>query len=248
MRAYQLLFITPFLGMLNSCTDEGPTMTDSSSQSDKVCNGGRWECRSRIVHHDGRFHPDAVPQNGYMATDLADAYSIPTTTSVTATVAIVDAYGYQNLASDLAQYRSANGLPACTIANGCLKIVNQSGQTSPLPQEAPAQDDWTVETALDADMASAGCPTCNILVVQADDDQGDGLFTANDTAAQLGATVVSNSWGGPSSRQRQLVRELLQPPGRRLLRVGRRQRQHGQRRRRLPVDRRSTSSRSAARR
>jgi hypothetical protein len=34
-------------------------------------------------------------------------------------------------------------------------------------------------------------------VVQADDDQGDGLNIANTTAATLGATVVSNSWGGP---------------------------------------------------
>ena len=30
-----------------------------------------------------------------------------------------------------------------------------------------------------------------------DSDQDDGLFIANQTAASLGATVISNSWGGP---------------------------------------------------
>jgi subtilase family serine protease len=88
-------------------------------------------------------------------------------------------------------------LPACTTASGCLTIVNQSGATSPLPSAPPSNDDWTVETALDLDMASAACPNCKLLLVQADDDQGDGLYTAQGTAVSLGATVVSNSWGGP---------------------------------------------------
>ena len=39
---------------------------------------------------------------------------------------------------------------------------------TPLPANPPANDDWTLETALDVDMASAACPSCKILVVQAD--------------------------------------------------------------------------------
>ena len=46
-------------------------------------------------------------------------------------------------------------------------------------------------------MASAACPKCKILVVQADDDSGDGLYLSQMAAASLGATVISNSWGGP---------------------------------------------------
>ena len=72
---------------------------------------------------------------GIGATDLKSAYNLDTSVDPGATIAIVDAYGYSNLASDLATYRSQYGLPACTIANGCLKIVNQNGQTSPLPSE-----------------------------------------------------------------------------------------------------------------
>ena len=164
-----------------------------------ICSGGRVRCfAQRRTDEVGRFTAFAQA-SGLGATDLADAYNIDTSVDPGATIAIIDAYGYTNLASDLATYRTHYGLPACTVGNGCLEIVNQEGQASPLPANAPANDDWTVETALDVDMASAGCPKCKILVVQADDDNGDGLLIANTTAATLGATVISDSWGGPES-------------------------------------------------
>ena len=132
-----------------------------------VCNGGRVRCfAQRRTDETGRVKAFATA-SGIGATDLASAYALDTSFDPSATIAIVDAYGYTNLASDLAQYRTQYGLPACTVANGCLKIVNQQGQTSPLPSNPPANDDWTVETALDVDMASAACPKCKILVVQA---------------------------------------------------------------------------------
>ena len=163
-----------------------------------VCSGAQWRCDAHVLAtHDGHIRPFATPQ-GYGPADLQSAYKIPATpVSGTPTVAIIDAYGYSSLESDLATYRSTYGLPACTTANGCLKIVNQTGQTTPLPANPPANDDWTVETALDIDMVSAACPACKILVIQATDDQGDGLFTANNVPSTLGATVISNSWGGP---------------------------------------------------
>ena len=49
------------------------------------------------------------------------------------TVAIVDAYDDPTAESDLATYRAAYGLPACTTANGCFDKVNQNGATSPMP-------------------------------------------------------------------------------------------------------------------
>src|SRR6185437_561458 len=115
------------------------------------------------------------------------------------TIAIVDAYNYPNAESDLAKYRAQYKLPACTTANGCFKRVNQSGKASPLPANAPANDDWTVEAALDLDMASAACPTCKLILVEADDDESDGLYLAQNGAASLDPTVISNSWGGPES-------------------------------------------------
>jgi subtilase family serine protease len=152
-------------------------------------------CLAKYRRHAGTGPLSAgTAPAGYGATDLRSAYNLPATGG-TGTVAIVDAYGLPAAESDLAVYRSEYGLPACTQANGCLTIVNQSGDTSPLP----SADDpwgWGVETSLDLDMASAGCPTCKILLVQANTPSVDDLSTAVDTAVRLGASVVSNSYGG----------------------------------------------------
>jgi subtilase family serine protease len=120
---------------------------------------------------------------GLVPQDLWSAYQIDPNISTTPTVAIVDAYGYAALESDLAAYRSAFGLPACTRASGCLTIVNEQGATSPLPANPPASDDWTLETALDVDMVSAVCPRCKILVVQASSTSGQDLYPAQVAAA-----------------------------------------------------------------
>ena len=48
-------------------------------------------------------------------------------------------------------------------------------------------------------MASAGCPNCKLLLVQASRRQGNGLNIAQKTAAMLGATVISDSWGGTTA-------------------------------------------------
>jgi subtilase family serine protease len=108
------------------------------------------------------------------------------------TVAIVDAYDNPNAESDLAVYRSTYGLPPCTTANGCFKKVNQAGAASPLPA---GDVGWGQEIALDVDMVSATCPQCKILLVEATTNGLADLFTAVDTAAAMGANVISNSYG-----------------------------------------------------
>jgi MYXO-CTERM domain-containing protein len=165
-----------------------------------ACGGSRINCFARVrTDENGVISPHAVPSMGYAATDVQSAYGIDPTWNTGATVVLIDAYGYSSLEDDLATYRGMYGLPACTSANGCLTIVNQEGGASPLPSPPPSNDDWTIETALDVDMVSAGCPNCKIVVVQADDDRSDGLLIANSTAVSMGATVISNSWGGPEN-------------------------------------------------
>ncbi len=162
----------------------------------QVCNGGSKHCYA-LIRTDGMGRTlKANTASGFGPPDLVSAYKLDTT-KPGGTIAIVDAYNYPNAESDLATYRSTYGLPACTTANGCFKKVNQSGAASPLPSNAPANDDWTVEAALDLDLASAACPNCKLILVEADDDQGDGLYIGNNAGASLGAAVVSNSWGGP---------------------------------------------------
>jgi len=181
---------------LTATNNVDQTADDSSIQTASVCAGGKIRCFAQIqVGANGQALHFAAP-SGLGATDLADAYKLDTTLDPGATIAIVDAFGYANAEADLNVYRAQYGLGKCTIDNGCLTIVNQDGAASPLPPEPPSNDDWTTETALDLDMASAACPKCKLLLVQANSDQDEGLYIAQASAARLGAAVISDSWGG----------------------------------------------------
>ena len=71
--------------------------------------------------------------------------------------------------------------------------MNQTGGTLPMP---PPEPDWSLEISLDLDMVSAVCPNCHILLVESNTNLDSDLYTAEDTAARLGANAISNSWGG----------------------------------------------------
>jgi hypothetical protein len=147
-----------------------------------------------IIDEDvsGNVSPNVLPA-GYGPADLRAAYQLPSGTSGAGmTVAIVDAYDLPTADADLTTYRSKYGLPACTAATFCFRKVNQNGLTTP-----PAADTgWGQEIALDLDMVSAACPNCQILLVEANSATLSDLGTAENTAVSLGATAVSNSWGG----------------------------------------------------
>src|SRR5579863_3439035 len=109
----------------------------------------------RMVERAGRAQPAARISGGpYWASQLRAAYGITGGGSPTTVVAIVDAYGYPNAASDVATYRSYNNLPALAAcaslpsATPCLRIVNETGGAS-LPQSNAG---WDEEQALDLDM------------------------------------------------------------------------------------------------
>ncbi|HEY8696517.1 MAG TPA: S8 family serine peptidase [Rhizomicrobium sp.] len=142
---------------------------------------------------EGRF----PPISGYAPADLRDAYKISATGTSSTIVAIVDAFGYDNAEADLAVYRAQWGLPACTTDNGCFKKLNQKGQHKNYP---PQDIGWAEESALDLDMASAMCPNCTLYLVEADSNSFTHLGRAVDTAARLGAHVISNSYGGGEHR------------------------------------------------
>ena len=132
--------------------------------------------------------------SGYGPADLASAYNLLAASGAGGgkTVAIVDAYDDPNAEADLGVYRSRYGLTACTTANGCFRKVNQTGGTTP-----PAADaGWAQEISLDLDMVSAICPNCHILLVEAASSSFTDLAAAVDQAVGLGATQVSNSYGG----------------------------------------------------
>lgn len=130
--------------------------------------------------------------SGFTPTDVQKAYNLTGLSASGRTVAIVDAFGYPGLESDLATYRSNFGLPPCTTANGCFKRMDQNGgSTNP-----PTDPGWDIEQALDVDAVSAACPDCKILVVQATSNSFANLGAAvNRAALQAGVAAISNSYG-----------------------------------------------------
>ena len=153
-------------------------------------------CNLAVVGHLNGEMANATTPTGYGPSDLRSAYALSSTTGVGQTVAIVDAYDDKTAAADLATYRSNYGLPACTTANGCFKKVNQSGVAGSYPANNVG---WATEISLDLDMVSAICPNCHILLVEAKTNANANLYAAEDTAARLGATEISNSYGGSES-------------------------------------------------
>jgi hypothetical protein len=154
----------------------------------------------------------AAAPKGWSPQDLEAAYRLPVSRGSGQTVALSEAYSTPHLAADLARYRRQYGLPPCTQATGCLRIVNQAGRPRPLPASGvPAG--WDVETMLDVSMVSAACPHCHILVVEARSPSFGDLAATERTAARLGAQVISDSYGAPESGFTQPHARSYRQPG-----------------------------------
>ena len=138
---------------------------------------------------------------GLAPSDLRSAYRLPAMGGSGQTVAIVDAYNDPNAESDLKVYREHYKLEECTESNGCFKKVDQTGETEKEAKSFPANEPgWSEEISLDLDMVSAVCPECHILLVEATNEEKNSsevynLDIAEDEAATLKATEISNSWG-----------------------------------------------------
>src|SRR4051812_7519630 len=200
------------LAALAACSNDSPLPPSAPGASANQNNGlamrlaharvcpsaapGFARCHS-LVRVDDAAQPLATSgPSGWGPADLRSAYSLAaaaTSNGVGQTIAIVDAFDDGNAESDLAVYRAQFGLPACTTANGCFRKVDQNGG-----QSYPRGDaSWAEQISLDLDMASAICPNCKILLVEARTNSLVNLYTAVDRAAAMGATVISNSYGGP---------------------------------------------------
>jgi len=139
--------------------------------------------------------PDVI--FGYHPADLVSAYKLPSKTRGGGqTIGIVDAFDDPRAGHDFDRYRAVFGLPGCHRINGCYKKVNQDGVEGGYPSP---DTKWAGEISLDLDMASAICPNCRILLVEANSNSTSDLAAALDTAVRLGANVLSNSYGGTDS-------------------------------------------------
>ena len=129
-------------------------------------------------------------------------------------VAIVDAMHSGTAFDDLNGYRKMYSLPtmASCGSNGealtkmpagtdpCFVQMNQSGTVDQSPQTTDFG--WAQETALDIEMASAICPHCSILLVEAKSTNFADLSAAVATAASFkGTLAISNSYGGSDAAE-----------------------------------------------
>jgi subtilase family protein len=172
-----------------------PALDHSYKQVCKQAKPGFMHCNAEVAVRSHKAFA-AASGFGYGPADLQKAYGMTSAAATRGgdqTIAIIDAYDAPRAEADLAVYRAKYGLPPCASANGCFRKVDQNGGAS-FPQ---TERSWAQEIALDLDMASAMCPHCKLLLVEASSASAASLATAANTAAALGATQISNSYGGP---------------------------------------------------
>ncbi len=177
---------------------------NAHASSKSVCPAppfGSARCHAFVVTDaNGNAAAGAVP-NGYGPAQFHGAYSLPTKAPNAQTIAIVDAYDDPTAKADLDTFNATFGLPffpSCGggVTTACFKKVNQAGRASPLPRTNAG---WALEISLDVQVAHEICLNCKILLVEARNNTISNLSTAVNTAASLGATVISNSYGGTDS-------------------------------------------------
>jgi len=127
----------------------------------------------------------AVP---YTPVQIRRAYGFDqlTATGVGQTIAIVDAYGNQNIQSDLNAFCIQFGLKTTSV-----QVIgsNPGGRGN----------GWDMETSLDVEWAHVVAPDATIILSVAPNASNAGLLAAVDAAVDAGASVVSMSWGGTES-------------------------------------------------
>jgi subtilase family serine protease len=170
----------------------------SAASQQPVCPGpskkGRALCVSHVVTTSKGAPQATTTPRGYGPAQFRGAYGLPASAPSGQTIAIVDAYDDPSAAADLNAYSSQFGLPACNSLNPCFQKVNQSGSASgPFPR---TDSGWSLEISLDVEVAHGICPNCKVLLVEAESNSLSDLAAAVKTAAKLGATEISNSYGG----------------------------------------------------
>jgi PKD domain-containing protein len=155
--------------------------------------------------------PSPGPSGGLTPAELASAYGYSTAGGVGTTVAIVDAFNDPNIEADLQTFDTKYGLSTCTKANGCLRVVSQTGSTTALPPNDTTG--WSAEEALDVETVRAVCPNCKILLVETTSASYANLAAGVNEAVALGAKIISNSYGGPESGMPSTYRAAYDHPG-----------------------------------
>jgi len=106
------------------------------------------------------------------------------------TIAVIIAYHYPNLKTDLDTYSKTFSLPLTTSGQFTFSVISNTTKVD---------SGWATECCLDVQAIHTVAPYANILVVEAASASYLDLLSAIKTAVNLGASVVSMSWGGGES-------------------------------------------------
>ena len=244
-----ILAVTPAISMAAS-----PAATSASTSSHWVyaCGSsfkpGKLNClviKNTSAHPSARtVLPDAIPAgNGYGPSQLQAAYSLASASASDGsgtTVAIVDAYDDPDRAGDLADYRAQCGLPACTTSS-------QLHHVQPGRRDLPARPRPDRRLGRSRSRpTSTWCRRSARTAISRWSRRTTAITTGRgrgDTAATPGAKLRLQQLGRPRlHRASPSTTRVLQPPGRRDHRRGRRRSATARPTRRPP----SSSPRSAA--
>jgi len=195
------------LGQLNYKVPGGTVVVPASSIAHPGDAGHRAHTNFEIFISDAWHNFGVPPPNAETPASLACVYGLvkPVTgcpisgthtnpSGGSGVIAIVDAYDNPNAETDLSQYSKQFGLPDCSKANGCFQQVYATGQQ---PTNDPGG--WSLEEALDIEMAHAMAPQAKIVLVEAASNENSDLYFAEDVASQIvanaGGGQITNSWG-----------------------------------------------------
>lgn len=138
---------------------------------------------------------DPASTSAYLPFQVRHAYGFDTISNLNGTgqtIAIIVAYDDPNIASDLASFDQALGLPAPPS----FTKVNQTGGNTYPPTDPSGTGVWELEAALDVEWVHSIAPGANILLVEANTATFADLFAGVDYAKAVpGVTVVSMSFG-----------------------------------------------------
>lgn len=193
-----LLFIGFNSPVQAAAAGEGRIITPASSVP-----GPAGRAHTNIVIYDsGSVHSDSQPAGETPASmgcvyqftpHVAGCPKVGTTQNPSGgsgAVALVDAYDNPDATTDMTTYSTQWGLPAANFLQ-----VYASGKK---PQNNPGG--WSLEEALDIEMAHAMAPSAQVILVEATTNSFNDLYLAEDVAgtmvASAGGGEVSNSWSG----------------------------------------------------
>jgi len=152
-----------------------------------------------ITEKSTSITPPYTPANIRQAYNMNNITGNPTGKNII--IAIIDAYAYANVTTDLTTYCNQFGLKTPNI------ITNTASLTANAPagkfnfmvkkmSSFTAQNTgWALEQALDIQMAHAVAPDAGILLVQATSASYSALSNAIQYAINAGAKIISLSWG-----------------------------------------------------